>query len=78
MPSIETCPLPTLRLPVERKDYGPSRARLLTTRGLSDEGKGLSEKIIGMIPSSGAAPAWTHQLLVWSLLLFGLYGWLLP
>lgn len=78
MPSIETCPLPTLRLPVERKDYGPSRARLLTTRGLGGEGKGLSEKIIGITAASGAAPAWTHQLLVWSLLLFTLCGWLLP
>ncbi|CAF97905.1 unnamed protein product [Tetraodon nigroviridis] len=78
MPSINTCPLPSLRPFVERKDYGPSRARLLTTRGLSDEEKGLSEKIVGMTPPSSAAPTWTHHPLVWSLLLLGLYRWLLP
>lgn len=78
LPSIETCPLPSLHPYVERKDYGPSRARLLTTRGLSDEGKGLSEKMIGMTPSSGAAPPWTSRPLVWSPLLLGLSGWLLP
>uniref|UniRef100_A0A674NH78 Uncharacterized protein n=1 Tax=Takifugu rubripes TaxID=31033 RepID=A0A674NH78_TAKRU len=78
LPSIETCPLPSLNPFVEEKQYGPSRARLLTTRGLSDEGKGLSEKMIGMTPSSGAAPSWTSYPLVWSPLLLRLFGWLLP
>ncbi|XP_047454058.1 protein Shroom4 isoform X2 [Mugil cephalus] len=44
MPLIETCTLPTLPPSVERKDYGPSRARLLTTRAISNKEEEEEEK----------------------------------
>lgn len=79
LPSIRTCALPTLSPPVERKDYGPSRARLLTTRALSSEEKGQPEKmIITHPPSSSAPPSLPYYTSVWSPLLFRLYRWFLP
>lgn len=76
--AIETCTLPTFP-PLERKDYGPSRARLLTTRAISEE-EGLLDKMIGSTkpPSNGAPPSLTYYTCVWSPLLFRLYLWLLP
>lgn len=79
-PSIETCALPTLPPPVERKDYGPSRARLLTTRAISSvEEEGQSDTMIDTQPSSsGGPPSLSYSAFVWSPLLFRLYWWLLP
>ncbi|XP_033958959.1 uncharacterized protein [Pseudochaenichthys georgianus] len=80
LPQIKTCTLPTLPPPLERKDYGPSRARLLTTRALSSEEEGKSGKMIdNMQPaSSGAPPTLSYATSLWSTLLFRLYWWLLP
>uniref|UniRef100_A0A7N8Y6R3 Uncharacterized protein n=1 Tax=Mastacembelus armatus TaxID=205130 RepID=A0A7N8Y6R3_9TELE len=80
LPSIETCTLSTLAPSVERKNYGPQRARLLTTRAISsmeeeehDMMINISQTLYSCGPQSlsYAAPAW-------SFLLFGLYWWLIP
>ncbi|XP_034552828.1 uncharacterized protein zgc:174888 [Notolabrus celidotus] len=80
-PEIETCSLPTLPPSVERKDYGPSRARLLTTRAISSEEDAQPDRMIDItqLPSSGG-PAASSSLYapVWSPLLFRLYWGLLP
>ncbi|TKS82160.1 hypothetical protein D9C73_016269 [Collichthys lucidus] len=78
-PPIETCILPTLPPPVERKDYGPSRARLLTTRAISEE-EGQPDKLMDSTqPSSNSGPpSFSYYSPVWSPLLFRLYWWLLP
>ncbi|AWO96496.1 Hypothetical protein SMAX5B_011917 [Scophthalmus maximus] len=80
LPSIETCTLPTLPPSVERKDYGPSRARLLTTRAISSVEDGQPDKMIDIIqlPSSNGPPSLSYSTSVWSPLLFRLYWWLLP
>lgn len=80
-PSMETCTLPTLPPYVERKDYGPSRARLLTTRAISSEDEeGQPDKMIDITqpPSNGGPPSLSYYASVWSPLLFRLYWWLLP
>ncbi|KAI3361093.1 hypothetical protein L3Q82_013293, partial [Scortum barcoo] len=79
-PEIETCTLPTLPPSVERKDYGPSRARLLTTRAISNPEDGQPHKMIDIIqpPSSGGPSSRSHYAFFWSPLLFRLYWWLLP
>lgn len=76
LPSVETCSLPTLPPSVERKDYGPSRARLLTTRAISSE----EEVIMDMtqLASSGGPGPPSYSAAVWSPLLFRLYWWLQP
>lgn len=78
-PSIETCVLPTLPTPVERKDYGPSRARLLTARAINSEEEGQQDRMIDITqpPSNHGSPSLSYASL-WSLLLFRLYWWLLP
>lgn len=79
--TIKTCPLPTLPPPVERKDYGPSRARLLTTRAINSEEGAQPDRMIdsAQLPSSGGRPSTSSYLaFVWSPLLFRLYWWLLP
>uniref|UniRef100_A0A8C9ZG15 Uncharacterized protein n=1 Tax=Sander lucioperca TaxID=283035 RepID=A0A8C9ZG15_SANLU len=75
LPSIETCTLPTLPPSVKRKDYAPSRARLLTTRAISSEEEGQSDKMIDITqpPSNGAPPSLSYSASVWSPLLFRLY-----
>ncbi|XP_029306524.1 uncharacterized protein LOC115020736 isoform X1 [Cottoperca gobio] len=80
LPSIETCTLPTLPPSVERKDFRPSRAKLLTTRPISSEEEGQSGKMIEItqLPSSSAPPSLSYSASVWSPLLFRLYWWLLP
>ncbi|XP_030606398.1 uncharacterized protein LOC115794861 [Archocentrus centrarchus] len=75
-PSIETCTLPTLPPSVERKDYGPSRARLLTTRAISKVDEEHPEKMIHNAQPSGVPPS--YSVFIWSALLFRLYWWLLP
>ncbi|XP_070691703.1 uncharacterized protein [Pempheris klunzingeri] len=79
-PLIETCALPTLPPSVERKDYGPSRARLLTTRAISSEEEGQPDTMIDITqpPSNGAPPSLPYYASIWSPLLFRLYWWLLP
>ncbi|XP_068180902.1 uncharacterized protein zgc:174888 [Antennarius striatus] len=85
-PSIETCTLPTLPPSVERKEYGPSRARLLTTRVISseEEEEGQHDKMIDMIelvPNSGPpciTPCLSYYAFVWSLFLFRFHWWLFP
>ncbi|XP_041845047.1 uncharacterized protein zgc:174888 [Melanotaenia boesemani] len=78
-PSIESCQPPTLPPSVDRKDYGPSRARLLVTRAISDA-EGNPDKIIDIVqPSSSGGPlSLSYFVSVWSPLLFRLYWWLLP
>ncbi|XP_035528934.1 uncharacterized protein zgc:174888 [Morone saxatilis] len=81
LPSIETCTLPTLPPSVERKDYGPSRARLLTTRAISaTEDEGQPDRMIDITQplSNGGPPSLSYYASVWSPLLFRLYWWLLP
>ncbi|XP_041798039.1 uncharacterized protein zgc:174888 [Chelmon rostratus] len=80
LPSIKTCALPSLPPPVERKDYGPSRARLLTTRAISGEEELQPDKMIDITspPSSSGPPSLSLHASVWSPLLFRLYWWLLP
>lgn len=83
LPLIETCTLPTFPpSPVERKDYGPSRARLLTTRAISseEEEEGRPDTLIDITypPYSGGPPSLSYSASVWSPLLFRLYWWLLP
>uniref|UniRef100_A0A3B3UB65 Uncharacterized protein n=1 Tax=Poecilia latipinna TaxID=48699 RepID=A0A3B3UB65_9TELE len=80
-PSIETCfppMLPTLPTPLERKDHGPVRVKLLTTRAIRRE-EDQPEKMIDNKPPSSCgrsrsrpcpAAFWSPLLL---LLLFGLY-----
>uniref|UniRef100_A0A3Q3X1E4 Uncharacterized protein n=1 Tax=Mola mola TaxID=94237 RepID=A0A3Q3X1E4_MOLML len=81
-PSINTCVLPTLPPSVERKDYGPSRARLLTTRAVCSEEKGQPEKMIEIDvtqpPSNSGPQSLSYYTPVFSPLLFRLYWWLLP
>ncbi|XP_041650297.1 uncharacterized protein zgc:174888 [Cheilinus undulatus] len=78
--TIKTCTLPTLPPSVQRKDYGPSRARLLTTRAISNEEGAQPDRMIDIIqlPSSGGPPSSSFSASVWSALLFRLYWWLLP
>ncbi|KAG7475649.1 hypothetical protein JOB18_034872 [Solea senegalensis] len=80
LPSIETCSLPTLPPSVERKDYGPSRARLLTTRAISSVEESQLDKIIDYehTPSSSGPLSLSYSASFWSPLLFRLYWWLLP
>lgn len=75
--SITSCPLPTLPPSIERKDYGPSRMRLLTTRAISNEDKRQPEKRIDVTqpPSNGAPLPTAYYTSVWSPLLFRLYWW---
>ncbi|XP_028281332.1 uncharacterized protein LOC114448532 [Parambassis ranga] len=77
--SIETCTLPTLPPSAERKDYGPSRARLLTTRAISDVEEGQPDKMMDSTqPLSGGGPMpLTYSAFVWSSLLLRLCWWLL-
>lgn len=81
-PTINTCVPPTLPPSVERKDYGPSRARLLTTRAICGEEKGQPEKMIDIDvpqpPSNSAPQSLSYYTPVLSPLLFRLYWWLLP
>uniref|UniRef100_A0A8C2YWD8 Uncharacterized protein n=1 Tax=Cyclopterus lumpus TaxID=8103 RepID=A0A8C2YWD8_CYCLU len=57
LPLIETCILPTFPPSVERKDYGPSRARLLTTRAISSEEEEQPDKMMDMtLPLSNGGP----------------------
>ncbi|XP_072250263.1 uncharacterized protein [Leuresthes tenuis] len=78
--SIESCPLPTLPPSVQRKDYLPSRARLLTTRAISNVVEGQHNKIIDNTQplSNGGPPSLYYSASAWSPLLFRLYWWLLP
>lgn len=77
-PSAETCTLPTLPPSVERKDYGPSRARLLTTRAIRKVDEELPDEIIqNAQPLSNGVPP-SYSIFIWSSLLFRLYWWLLP
>ncbi|TNN81047.1 hypothetical protein EYF80_008703 [Liparis tanakae] len=48
LPLIKTCILPTFPPSVERKDYGPSRARLLTTRAISSEEEEQPDEMMDM------------------------------
>ncbi|XP_008284054.1 uncharacterized protein LOC103360159 [Stegastes partitus] len=82
-PSVETCSLPTLPPSVERKDFGPSRARLLTTRAVGgeeeeEEEEGQPRKMVDVSqpPSSGGPLSVSAS--AWSPLIFRLYWWLLP
>ncbi|XP_076010718.1 uncharacterized protein LOC143003851 [Genypterus blacodes] len=80
-PSIHSCPLPTLAPTfVEKKEYSPSRARLLTTRSISSAEEGLNEKMVDITqpPSSSGTLPLSYSASVWSPLLFRLYWWLLP
>uniref|UniRef100_A0A672HTB4 Uncharacterized protein n=1 Tax=Salarias fasciatus TaxID=181472 RepID=A0A672HTB4_SALFA len=79
LPSIETCTLPTLPPSIERKDYGPSRARLLTTRAIDSAEEGQPDKMIDLTqpPYSGGPLSLSYSAFVWSPLLFRLYWWLL-
>lgn len=79
LPSIETCILPTLPPMIERKDYGPSRARLLTTRAISSYEEEQHDKQIDItqLLSSGSPLSISHFASIWSPLLFRLYWWLL-
>ncbi|XP_031708825.1 uncharacterized protein LOC116386598 [Anarrhichthys ocellatus] len=80
LPLIKTCILPTFPPVVERKDYGPSRARLLTTRAISsEEEEQLDEMMDNTLPLyNGGPPSLSFHASVWSPLLFRLYWWLLP
>ncbi|XP_071327021.1 uncharacterized protein [Trachinotus anak] len=77
-PLIENCTLPTLPPSVERKDYGPSRARLLTTRAISSVDEGQPDKMVDItqLPSSSGTLSLSYP--VWSPLLLRLYWWLQP
>lgn len=93
-PSIETCTLATLPPSVERKDYGPSRVRLLTTRAVSSEEEkeaeeeeeeeepeeGQPDRMIDITqpPFNSAPPSLSFYASLWSPLLFRLYWWLVP
>ncbi|XP_056142271.1 uncharacterized protein zgc:174888 [Lampris incognitus] len=78
--SVETCPLPALPTPAPgslvREDYGPSRARLLTTRAI----EGRREEVFDMTqpPSNCSCLSLTFPVSIWSPLLLGLCRWLLP
>ncbi|XP_036931129.1 uncharacterized protein zgc:174888 [Acanthopagrus latus] len=75
-PSTETCSLPTLPPSVERKDYGPSRARLLTTRAISGEEEVQPVKMIDVTqPPSNCGPPLSYHASLWSSLLLRLYLW---
>ncbi|XP_029360800.1 uncharacterized protein LOC115045314 [Echeneis naucrates] len=77
-PSIENCPLPSLPPIIIKKNYGPSRARLLTTRAISSVEEEQPDKVIDIaqLPSSGGRLSLSYSL--WSPLLLRLYWWLLP
>nr|XP_020473288.1 uncharacterized protein LOC109970216 [Monopterus albus] len=79
-PSIETCIPSTLPPSTERKDCGPSRARLLTTRAIRSTEDGQPDMMIDItqLQSSGGPLSLSCATSVWSPLLFGLYWWLLP
>ncbi|XP_008320868.1 uncharacterized protein LOC103387846 isoform X2 [Cynoglossus semilaevis] len=80
LPSIGTCTLPTLPPAVDRKDYGPSRARLLTTRAISSVEESQLEQKTGFtkLTSNSGPPPLSYSASVWSPLLLRLYRWLLP
>lgn len=80
LPLIKTCILPTFPPSVERKDYGPSRARLLTARAISSEEEAQPDKMMEMalLLSNGGPPSLSCWPSVWSPLLLRLYWWLLP
>ncbi|KAM6935464.1 uncharacterized protein PEZ65_005817 [Lycodopsis pacificus] len=80
LPMIKTCILPTFPPAVERKDYGPLRAKLLTTRAIiSEEEEQLDEMMDNTLPLyNGGPPSLSYSASVWSPLLFRLYWWLLP
>ncbi|XP_053700189.1 uncharacterized protein zgc:174888 [Synchiropus splendidus] len=71
--STTTCPLPTLPPMVERKDYSPSRARLLTTRAISSIEEEDLEIMDYSLPLTNRCPSFSASL--WSPLLFRLYWW---
>ncbi|XP_015236703.1 uncharacterized protein zgc:174888 [Cyprinodon tularosa] len=77
-PSIETCLPPTLPPSVERKDYGPVRVKLLTTRAINSEENQPGKRIASKPPSScGRSLSLPRSAAFWSPLLlflsFGLY-----
>lgn len=78
--SITSCPLPTLPPSIKRKDHGPSRMRLLTTRAISSETRKRPEKRIDVTPppSNGAPLPTAYYTSVWSPLLFRLFWWFWP
>ncbi|XP_037310796.1 uncharacterized protein zgc:174888 [Pungitius pungitius] len=81
LPTITTCTLPTFPPSADRKDYGPSRARLLTTRAVSsDEEEEQSDEMMDItLPlSNGGPPSLSYSASLWSPVLFRLYRWLLP
>ncbi|KAF7198939.1 uncharacterized protein zgc:174888 [Nothobranchius furzeri] len=70
----ETCFPPTLPPPVVKKDYRPSRARLLTTRAINNQHEGQPDKMTDYKPLSSSGPVTvSYSAFVWSSLLFGLY-----
>ncbi|KAM9807232.1 uncharacterized protein zgc:174888 [Syngnathus typhle] len=81
-PSMEICEPPTLLPSAEKKEYSPSRVRLLTTRAIrsSKEETELARlRDVTPAPSGrGTASLSVHPASAWSLLLFRLYRWLLP
>ncbi|XP_061676695.1 uncharacterized protein zgc:174888 [Syngnathoides biaculeatus] len=81
-PSMEICELPTLPPSTEKKEYSPSRVRLLTTRAIrsSMEEAELARMRDTTLPlsSHGPTPLSMRPACAWSLLLFRLYWWLLP
>ncbi|XP_061530508.1 uncharacterized protein zgc:174888 isoform X1 [Phycodurus eques] len=81
-PSMEICELPTLPPSAEKKEYSPSRVRLLTTRAISrrmEEAELARMKdVIQPTSSRGPTSLSMHPACAWSLLLFRLYWWLLP
>lgn len=78
--SITSCSLPTLPPSIERKDYGPSRMRLLTTRAISSGKRRWPERRIDATqpPANGAPSPTAYYTSVWSPLLFRLYWWFWP
>ncbi|XP_012730639.2 uncharacterized protein zgc:174888 [Fundulus heteroclitus] len=77
-PTIKTCLPPTLPPFAERKDYGPVRVRLLTTRAISSKENRLGKIIDSKPPSScGRALSQPCSAAFWSPLLlflsFGIY-----
>uniref|UniRef100_A0A1A7XT47 Uncharacterized protein n=1 Tax=Iconisemion striatum TaxID=60296 RepID=A0A1A7XT47_9TELE len=68
----KTCFPPTLPPPVVKKDYMPSRARLLTTRAVNNQQEGQPDKMIDSPPHSSSGPV-TVSAFIWSSLLLGLY-----
>ncbi|KAM6909623.1 uncharacterized protein FYW49_011628 [Xenentodon cancila] len=80
LPSIGTCHLPTLPPSVERKDYGPSRERLLTTRAIGSVEDGQHDTMIDITRplSNGGSLSPSCFSCASSLLLVGLCWLVLP